>query len=115
VRKNRTRVTINKQQREVHMSLRKGIIVGVVVTVLASFLGTPPVVWAEEMGKPTGTEITFDLIIARPVGMVSCALGTTIFIATFPFAIATGSAKNTAHALVAEPYNFTFVRGLGEY
>jgi hypothetical protein len=97
------------------MSLRKGIIVGVVVAVLASFLGTPLLVWAEEMDKPTGTEITFDFVIARPLGIVSCALGTTIFVATFPFAIATGSAKNTAHALVAEPYNFTFDRGLGEY
>lgn len=97
------------------MSLRKGIIVGVVVAVLASLLGAPSVVWAQEVDKPTGTEITFDFVIARPLGIVSFALGTTIFVATFPLAVATGSAKNTADALVSEPFNFTFVRGLGEY
>ncbi|OGP52630.1 MAG: hypothetical protein A2Y65_08260 [Deltaproteobacteria bacterium RBG_13_52_11] len=97
------------------MSVREGIVLGIVVIVLVSFPGAPPVIWAEDMDKPTGTEITFDFVIARPLGIVSCALGATIFVATFPFAIATGSAKNTAHALVAEPYNFTFDRGLGEY
>jgi hypothetical protein len=62
-----------------------------------------------------GTDITFDLMIARPLGFVSVALGTSLFVVTLPFAVATGSADNTAKALVAKPYNFTFVRDLGEY
>jgi hypothetical protein len=97
------------------MSLRKGIVAGVVITVLVGLLGTPPVVWAQEIHEPTGTEITFDLMIARPIGAVSLALGTTIFIVSLPFAVATGSAKTTADKLVSEPYNFTFVRDLGDY
>jgi len=80
------------------------------------FVGAPSMVWAQDVvDEPTGTEITFDLMIARPLGFVSTALGTSIFVVTLPFAVATGSAKNTAKALVAEPYNFTFVRDLGEY
>jgi small basic protein len=105
----------NLLQREVPMVLRKGFIVGVVITVLIVFLGTPHLVGAEEANEPTGTEITFDLIIARPLGFVGVALGTSIFVASLPFAVATGSTKDTANALVAEPYNFTFVRDLGEY
>jgi hypothetical protein len=97
------------------MSLRKGIVVGVIVTALVCFLGTPPVVWAEDFDKPTGTEITFDLMIARPLGIVSLAAGTSIFIASLPFAAVAGSVKNTGNALVGEPYRFTFIRDLGEY
>ena len=100
------------------MTLRKWIIVGVVLTVLISFLGTPPVVWAvetEEWDKPSGTEIIFDLAIARPLGLVGVALGTTIFVASLPFTVAVGRVDDTADALVAEPYNFTFVRDLGDY
>lgn len=97
------------------MALGKRIVVGVVVTVLISFLGAPPVVWAEEEAEPTGTEIIFDLVLARPLGFVGVALGTTVFIASFPFAVAVGRVEDTADALVAEPYNFTFVRDLGKY
>jgi hypothetical protein len=97
------------------MALKKGIISGIVITILLGFLGAPPMVWAQDVDKPTGTDITFDLMIARPIGFVSLALGTSIFVVTLPFAVVTGSAKNTANALVAEPYNFTLVRDLGEY
>jgi hypothetical protein len=102
------------------MFLKKGIVIGIVVIVLTGIVGLPPVVWAQEtytqqMDKPTGTEIVFDLAIARPLGFVGLALGTTFFIVSFPFAVITGSTKNTAATLVGEPYNFTFVRELGEY
>jgi hypothetical protein len=97
------------------MALRKGIVAGVVITVLVGFLGAPPVVWAEDIHETTGTEITFDLMIARPLGFMSLALGTSIFVVSWPFAAATGSSKKSAKTLVAAPYNFTFVRDLGDY
>jgi hypothetical protein len=97
------------------MSWRKGIVTGVMIAILAGLLGVPPVVWAQDIYEPTGTEITFDLMIARPVGFMGLALGTTVFVVSLPFAVATGSAKKTANALVSEPYNFTFVRDLGDY
>jgi hypothetical protein len=97
------------------MSVKKGIVVGAVIAMLACLLGAPSAVWSAEVDKPTGTEVTFDFIIARPLGLVGCALGSTLFIATFPLAVVTGSTKDTADALVAAPYQFTFVRGLGEY
>lgn len=97
------------------MALKQWILRGVVIAILLGFVGVPPTVWAQELDEPTGTEITFDLMIARPVGFVSLALGASIFVVSLPFAVATGSADNTADALVAKPYDFTFVRDLGEY
>lgn len=96
------------------MVLRKGIVAGVVIIVLAGFLGAAPVA-AEEWDRPTGTEITFDLAIARPIGVVSLAAGASIFIVSFPFAVVAGGVRDTANALVGEPYRFTFVRDLGQY
>jgi hypothetical protein len=100
------------------MALRQWIIRGVIITFLLGFVGAPPMTWAQDdmdLEEPTGTEITFDLMIARPVGFVSLAVGASLFVVTLPFAVATGSADNTANALVAKPYDFTFVRDLGEY
>jgi len=102
------------------MFLKKGIVTGIVVIVLTGIVALPSVVWAQEtyaqqMDKPTGTEIMFDLVIVRPLGMVGLALGTTLFVASLPFLLVTGSAENAADALVDEPFKFTFVRGMGEY
>lgn len=97
------------------MALKKWIVAMVVLAVLAGFLGAPPMVWAEEEAEPTGTEITVDLAVARPIGFASLVCGTTIFVVAFPFALVAGSTKKTANALVSAPYNFTFARDLGEY
>lgn len=99
------------------MTWKRWITRGVVIAILLGFVGVPPMVWAQDeiIDEPTGTDITFDLMIARPLGFASTALGASLFVVTLPFAVATGSADNTAKALVAEPYNFTFVRDLGEY
>jgi hypothetical protein len=112
----------DKEEREVSMSLRKGIIIGIVAMVLYGIVGLPPVVWAQETytpqqmeTKPTGTEIMFDLLVMRPVGMVGLAMGTTLFVAALPFLLVTGSAENAADTLVDEPFTFTFVRGMGQY
>ena len=100
------------------MALKRWITRGIIIAILLGFVGAPLMAWAQDdmdVDEPTGTDITFDLMIARPLGFVSTALGASLFVVTLPFAVATGSADNTAEALVAEPYNFTFVRDLGEY
>jgi hypothetical protein len=98
------------------MALRKRIMRGCITTVLVSFLLAPQVVWGQQTAdKPEGTEIVFDFVIARPVGVLSLVLGTSIFLVSYPIAVLTGSGKNTADALVAEPYKFTFERELGTY
>jgi hypothetical protein len=56
-----------------------------------------------------------DLAIARPLGIVSIVIGSAAFIASFPFALTSGSVRNTADLLVGEPFRFTFKRPLGEF
>ena len=105
------------------MSLRKGIVIGIVAIVLYGIVGLPPAVWAQEEVynpmewgyRPTGTEIVFDFFIARPLGLVGLAVGSTVFLVSFPLAVITNSTKDTADALVAQPFDFTFVRGMGQY
>jgi len=103
------------------MSWKKGIIIGLVAIVLYGIVGLPLVARAQETvtpqltNEPTGTEIMFDLIVMRPLGMVGLAVGTTLFVVALPFLLVTGSAESAADALVDEPYKFTFVRGMGRY
>jgi hypothetical protein len=98
------------------MALKRWITRGIVIAILLGFVGAPPMAWAQDdIDEPTGTDVTFDIMIARPLGFASTALGASLFVITLPFAVATGSADNTAKALVADPYNFTFTRDLGEY
>jgi hypothetical protein len=97
------------------MNVRKSHMRRIVAIILAGLLLAPAVVWGQGQDKPEGTEIVFDLVIARPAGFMGLVLGTSIFLVSYPFAVVTGSAKNTAHALVTEPYEFTFERDLGSY
>ncbi|MBW2038040.1 MAG: hypothetical protein JRI46_00345 [Deltaproteobacteria bacterium] len=95
------------------MSLRKGMVIVVAVTILGSLFGTPHMVWAKD--EPSAEAITLDFVLIRPVGVLSLAAGTGIFIISSPLALITGSTKTSAKKLVVEPFTFTFVRPLGEY
>lgn len=84
---------------------------------VATIFGAPTCGWSddEERERPEGTEIIFDLAIARPLGFVGLTVGTSVFIAAFPFILVVGKVSDAADALVAEPYRFTFIRDLGSY
>jgi hypothetical protein len=103
------------KEREEAMNIQRRYIRRIVALVLAGLLLAPAAVWGQDQDKPTGTEIAFDLVIARPLGIVGLALGTSFFVVSYPFAVITGSAKTTADALVVQPYEFTFERDLGSY
>ncbi len=56
-----------------------------------------------------------DVIIARPVGLVSTVVGTALFIVALPFTIPSSSVAPVARALVAAPFKFTFKRPVGDF
>lgn len=95
------------------MSLRKVMVIVIAATILSGFLGTPHLVWAKE--EPSAEEITLDVVICRPAGVLGLAAGTVIFVVASPIALITGSTKTTAKKLIVEPYKFTFQRPLGEF
>lgn len=64
--------------------------------------------------EPSGEGMVVDLLVLRPFGIVATALGTAVFIASLPFTLPTGSVKQAAKKLVAEPAKYTFARPLGQ-
>jgi hypothetical protein len=67
--------------------------------------------------KSTGRAEAFiiDLLIARPIGIVACAIGTAGLIATAPFAATSGSGEQAVDAFLREPGEYTFKRPLGQF
>jgi len=56
-----------------------------------------------------------DLVLVRPVGIVSVVLGSAVFLVALPFSVLGGNTGETANKLVAEPVKFTFKRPLGDF
>ncbi|OGP76609.1 MAG: hypothetical protein A2V86_02040 [Deltaproteobacteria bacterium RBG_16_49_23] len=52
----------------------------------------------------------FDIIIARPMGIVAGILGTGIFILALPYTIPTGGVDEAADTFIKRPFKFTFTR-----
>jgi hypothetical protein len=109
--------------------LRRVVMCGIAIALLLAplpgevftFLGTPAAL-AQEMYQngiseetPSGESIIFDVILVRPGGIAAIAIGTAFFIVSLPFGIISGSTAQAGKALVADPFNFTFTRPLGEF
>ncbi|MCX7857938.1 MAG: hypothetical protein N2513_08195 [Deltaproteobacteria bacterium] len=68
----------------------------------------------EVKGKPSGESILFDLVILRPFGIATCALGIAASIVSIPFNIANPDPEYVGKKLLGEPFKFTFIRPLGQ-
>jgi len=69
--------------------------------------------FAEDTHK--AEEIMFDVVAVRPLGFVTLTLGAAFFIVSLPLAVISGSTDKAAKALVADPFNYTFTRSLGDF
>ena len=71
---------------------------------------------APAFGESTdGMGIVADVLIARPVGLVSIVFGTVMYIVALPFSIPSGSVEKTGKLLVVDPFKYTFCRPLGDF
>ena len=60
----------------------------------------------------------FAMVIDVPIRILSLGLamvGTAFFIVALPFAMSSGSTRDAWDVLVAEPFQFTFTRSLGNF
>ena len=65
--------------------------------------------------EPSAGAMTFDLLIARPLGLAATVLGTGLFVLQLPLSIVQGTPPSVpAKKLVVAPAKFTFERPLGE-
>ena len=60
------------------------------------------------------TAMTIDILLVRPLGIVTIAVGSAIFIASLPFSALGGNVKEAGNVLVVEPFFYTFKRRLGD-
>jgi len=63
--------------------------------------------------EPSAAMVFFDGLIARPVGLVTTAGGTGLFILTLPFSASSGSTGEAAQGMIVRPGGWTFVRPMG--
>ncbi len=81
---------------------------------LMLFFATVSPAVAGEHEEPSEAAIIMDILIVRPLGLVSIAFGTGVFILALPFSIPTKTVRITGEKLVKEPVIFTFKRPVGE-
>jgi hypothetical protein len=82
------------------------------LVVCALIMSTAPAFASE----PTdGMAIVADVLIARPVGLVSIVFGTAMYIVALPFSIPSDSVGKTGKLLVEDPFKYTFFRPLGDF
>jgi hypothetical protein len=90
------------------------------VMVFASITITLPV-YAQDAGQNSykdlpGEAMAVDLVVIRPLGIVSTTIGCAFFVVSLPFTVWTEERiKRSARYFVQEPARYAFVRPLGEF
>jgi hypothetical protein len=69
---------------------------------------------AKDNEAASGEAMAADVIVARPIGFCALVLGTAVSIVATPFALVTGTTKEVYGRLVADPFNYTIERPLGQ-
>ncbi len=67
------------------------------------------------LGNDQVFDATVDILLVRPMSLAATVVGTAVFVVSLPFSIPSQSVGPTARALVAEPFNFTFTRPIGDF
>ena len=61
------------------------------------------------------TDMVVDVVVMRPLGLVSTVLGATLTVVALPFTIPSGSVEASARELIVKPAEYTFKRPLGDF
>lgn len=65
--------------------------------------------------EPSAMAMATDLVLVRPLGLVSTVLGSAVFVVALPFTVfQENGVEKTANKLIVEPARYTFARPLGE-
>ncbi|BBO75460.1 hypothetical protein DSCW_28770 [Desulfosarcina widdelii] len=62
-----------------------------------------------------GGKMAADGLIVRPLGLCATVIGGAVFIVSLPFSALGGNTKPAYDHLLADPFNFTFNRPLGDF
>jgi hypothetical protein len=87
------------------------------LAVLAISIATAQPLMAEDQlpaDRQGGDMVFWDMILARPIGLLGIIGGSVVFVVALPFTIPSGSVDTAANELVKKPINYTFKRPLGQ-
>ncbi len=93
-----------------HRRFRRFLAVLAIATVTAL-----PVMAEEQLpADRRGGDMALDLILARPIGLLSVVGGSVLFVVSLPFTISSSSMDTAAEEFVTKPIEYTFKRPLGQ-
>ncbi len=91
---------------------------GMVTFLMISFfvLSFSGLVFAEDnsFGKPSVGDISGDILVIRPVGLIELAFNSLFFVISLPVTIPLNEVEYAEEWLIRDPFNFYFNRRLGE-
>ena len=61
------------------------------------------------------TDMVVDIVVVRPLGLVTTVVGAVLTVVALPFTLPSGSVGASAHELIVKPADYTFNRPLGEF
>jgi hypothetical protein len=61
------------------------------------------------------TDMVVDVVVVRPLGLVTTVVGAVLTVVALPFTIPSGSVEKSAHELIVRPAEYTFTRPLGDF
>ena len=65
-------------------------------------------------GQPSAGSMVADLIVVRPASLAGAAVTTAVFVVSLPFSLLGGNVHEAAEKLVVRPFEYTFMRPLGD-
>jgi hypothetical protein len=99
--------------------MKRQLIIGLLVLLAVSLIqipayaGTPTTYSTQTRGTIPLDATLFDVLILRPMGIVSCVVGLATSVVALPFAATSGSAPEVGDKLITEPFEYTFKRPIG--
>lgn len=85
---------------------------------LTLMLAAPSPGYADDANTVSGdrtTDMIVDVLVVRPIGLVTTAVGAVLAVVALPFTLPSGSVKESAQYMIVEPAEYTFKRPLGEF
>jgi hypothetical protein len=107
---------INEKEENMHKFKKHTIIFLLISALICVPFGTSALAAAQANDTEiTGSTMTADLILVRPLGIVATVLGCAVFVVSLPFSALGHNTKQASQKLVKEPAKFTFTRPLGAF
>ncbi len=97
--------------------MRKWIVIGLTVLLASTFIHASACAgtmdrYGTRADIPLDAPL-FDLLILRPMGIASCAIGLAASVVAVPFAATSGSGAEVRDHFIVEPFEYTFRRPIG--